>query len=434
MPSIITMVCVSFYSVVDSFFVAKFVSTNAMASVNIVLPYTNLVWGIAVMLATGSCAIVGMKLGEKKHREANEKFSLMSAFLLVFSVVLALLCVLFIDDIVRLLGASKLLFQDAKLYIFFLIITSPILMFKLYFEYYVRLDGKPQIALWTSVIGLILNIIFDYISVVHMHLGVLGASISTALSIFISMLIGLYYFTLGSSQLKFCRFRIDLHYIWKSMFNGLGEMLTEMSSGIVTVLFNLAVMKLAKEDGVAAMGVIMNIYYFFISVYMGISSGVQPVLSFNFGARNKTKIKEILKQSFVATAVSAILVFVCAQLGGDFIISWYVGDSAHVIELAEHGLRIFAFCFLFIGFNILVSGVYTAIGHGKVAALISVSRCVLFVIVALETLPKIIGIDGIWSAIPVSEFVTLGLSAFFFLSFIKNHYHNLHELQVENPS
>ncbi|MEG2908746.1 MAG: MATE family efflux transporter, partial [Erysipelotrichaceae bacterium] len=138
LPSILTMACVSFYSVVDSFFVANYVSTNAMASVNIVLPYTNLVWGIAVMLATGSSAIVGMKMGEKKYHEANQKFSFMTCFLLVLSSIMALICLFFIDEIVYLLGTSDLLFNDAKVYIFFLIVTSPILMIKLYFEYYVR--------------------------------------------------------------------------------------------------------------------------------------------------------------------------------------------------------------------------------------------------------------------------------------------------------
>ncbi|MEG1299763.1 MAG: MATE family efflux transporter [Erysipelotrichaceae bacterium] len=422
LPSILTMACVSFYSVVDSFFVANYVSTNAMASVNIVLPYTNLVWGIAVMLATGSSAIVGMKMGEKKYHEANQKFSFMTCFLLVLSSIMALICLFFIDEIVYLLGTSDLLFNDAKVYIFFLIVTSPILMIKLYFEYYVRLDGKPQLALWMSLVGLILNIIFDYVSVVHMNLGVLGASVSTALSIAISSLIGLYYFTLGKSHLKFCRFKLDMPYIIRSMFNGLGEMLTEMSSGIVVILFNISMMNQAGENGVAAIGVIMNIYYFFISIYMGISSGMQPVLSYNYGARNKKKMKEMLRQCFVATLVASILVFVIAQMCGNLIIEWYVSGSQNVIGLAEHGNRLFSFCYLFIGFNILVSGIYTSIGKGKVAALISLSRCVLFVLVVLKFLPDVIGIDGIWLAIPISELTTIALSTFFLYEFKKNYF------------
>ncbi|MEG2909827.1 MAG: MATE family efflux transporter [Erysipelotrichaceae bacterium] len=424
-PSILTMACVSFYSVVDSFFVANYVSTNAMASVNIVLPYTNLVWGIAVMLATGSSAIVGMKMGEKKQKEANQKFSLMTFFLLIFASLLAMICLFFIDEIVYLLGTSDVLFADAKIYIFFLIVTSPILMIKLYFEYYVRLDGKPQLALLMSVVGLILNIIFDYVSVVHMNLGVLGASLSTALSIAVSSIVGFYYFTFGKSHLKFAKFKIDFVFILRSMLNGLGEMLTEMSSGIVVILFNISIMMQAGEDGVAAMGVIMNIYYFFISIYMGISSGMQPVLSYNYGAVNKKKMKEMLKQCFVSILVASGLVFIISQLLGNLIIEWYVSGNQHVIALAEHGNRLFSFCYLFIGFNILVSGIYTAIGKGKVAALISLSRCVLFVMIVLKFLPDIIGIDGIWLAIPISELATILLSLFFLVEFKKNYFDSL---------
>ncbi|MEF9920910.1 MAG: MATE family efflux transporter, partial [Erysipelotrichaceae bacterium] len=206
------------------------------------------------------------------------------------------------------------------------------------------------------------------------------------------------------------------------MFNGLGEMLTEMSSGIVVILFNISMMNQAGENGVAAIGVIMNIYYFFISIYMGISSGMQPVLSYNYGARNKKKMKEMLRQCFVATLVASILVFVIAQMCGNLIIEWYVSGSQNVIGLAEHGNRLFSFCYLFIGFNILVSGIYTSIGKGKVAALISLSRCVLFVLVVLKFLPDVIGIDGIWLAIPISELTTIALSTFFLYEFKKNYF------------
>lgn len=420
-PSILTMICISFYSVVDSFFVAKFVSTNAMASVNIVLPYTNLVWGLAVMLAAGSSAIVGIRLGEKKHEEANRLFSFMAFFMLCVSVILAVICLIFMDDIVRLLGASELLFDDARLYIFVLIITSPILMFKLFFEYYVRLDGKPKVALIMSFMGLALNVILDYVMVESLGWGVMGASIATATSIFISMLIGIYYFTKGSSHLKFTKFKKDFVFIWHSIVNGSSEMLTEMSSGIVTILFNYSIMKYAAEDGVAAMGVIMNIYYFFISIYMGITSGSQPVISYNYGGKNTTKMKEIMRYSILSIGVSSVLVFLCAQIFGHGIISWYVGDSPHVIALADHGLKIFAFCFLFIGVNLFVSNLYTAISHGKVAALISISRTILFVLAALAILPRFIGIDGIWSAIPLSELVTLLMSGYFMIQFLRIH-------------
>ena len=179
--------------------------------------------------------------------------------------------------------------------------------FKLFFEYLVRTDGKPDVGMIMSLTGLILNVIFDYILVAVLGLGTLGAAWGTTLSITVSMLIGLGYF-LKYSHIKFCRPRINWKVLFKSCTNGSSEMLTEMSTGITTFLFNLIIMQYFGEDGVAAVTIIMYIYYSFIAVYMGIAVAAAPIVSYNVGSGNYEKIKETTRYSFITIAISSVLI------------------------------------------------------------------------------------------------------------------------------
>ena len=255
-PSVVTMVLVSFYSAIDSWFLAQYVSTNAMAAINIVLPYSNLIWGLAVMFTCGSCALVGIKLGEGKRSLANTYFTSMFWFLTGFTAIFAIVAYFNMDRIIYSLGSTALLFEDCKTYLKYMILGTPILAVKLFLEYYIRLDGRPAYSLVMSLTGFILNIVLDYYTIVVLGWGVFGASISTITSIAISTLMGLVYFKLYETNLKFTKFHWNKWYFIKSSFNGAGEMLTELSSGIVTIFFNIAIIKFAGEDGVKKMRVL----------------------------------------------------------------------------------------------------------------------------------------------------------------------------------
>ena len=392
-PSVVTMVLVSFYSAIDSWFLAQYVSTNAMAAINIVLPYSNLIWGLAVMFTCGSCALVGIKLGEGKRRLANTYFTSMFWFLTGFTAIFAIIAYFNMDRIIYSLGSTALLFEDCKTYLKYMILGTPILAVKLFLEYYIRLDGRPAYSLIMSLTGFILNIVLDYYTIVVLGWGVFGASISTITSIAIS--------------------------------NGAGEMLTELSSGIVTIFFNIAIIKFAGEDGVAAMAVNINIFYFLISIYLGIATGAQPVISYAYGAQNKKRLGEIIDHCKKAILFGSLAVFTLARFYGANIISWYIGDNQQVIDLAVHGFRMFSYCFIFLGFNIFIAGFYTAIGNGLIAGIISLLRSLIFVLAALFTLPSIIGINGIWLSVPFAELATMAISIVFYLMFVNSYFKKL---------
>lgn len=421
-PSVLTMIFLSFYTTIDGFFVSKYAGSDALAGINIVIPITCVIFGVSVMLATGAGAIIGEKLGQKKEQEANEIFSFISIVLLVFSIIFTFVGIIFLKEICIFLGSSTRLLKHVLPYAFVIFLGTIPMSFKLFFEYLVRTDGRPNIGMLMSLTGLILNVVLDYIFVALFDMGTLGAAWGTFLSITVSMLIGLGYF-LKYSHIKFCKPRLNWTVLFKSCTNGSSEMLTEMSTGITTFLFNLIIMKYFGEDGIAAVTIIMYIYYFFISFYMGIAVAIAPVVSYNVGSRNHTKIKETTRYSFITIALSSVLILAVSLLCGKQIIHLFV-DGGNVFTLTWDGLKLFSPVFLFIGLNVFLSGYFTALGNGVISALISSLRSLILVVVFILILPNIIGVSGVWITMPLAEATTIFIAIYLYQTYgkeLKNH-------------
>lgn len=421
-PSVLTMIFLSFYTTIDGFFVSKYAGSDALAGINIVIPITCIIFGVSVMLATGAGAIIGEKLGQKKEQEANEIFSFISIVLLVFSIIFTFVGIIFLKEICIFLGSSTRLLKHVLPYAFVIFLGTIPMSFKLFFEYLVRTDGRPNIGMLMSLTGLSLNVVLDYIFVALFDMGTLGAAWGTFLSITVSMLIGLGYF-LKYSHIKFCKPRLNWTVLFKSCTNGSSEMLTEMSTGITTFLFNLIIMKFFGEDGIAAVTIIMYIYYFFISFYMGIAVAIAPVVSYNIGSRNHTKIKEITRYSFITIALSSVLILAVSLLCGKQIIHLFV-DGGNVFTLTWDGLKLFSPVFLFIGLNVFLSGYFTALGNGVISALISSLRSLILVVLFILILPKFIGVSGVWLTMPLAEATTIFIAIYLYQTYgkeLKNH-------------
>ena len=407
-PSIMTMIFLSFYTTIDGFFVSKYAGSNALAGINIVIPVTCIIFGVAVMLSTGAGAIIGEQLGRNETKKANETFSFICLVLLVFSILFTVIGILFLKPIAVFLGTSEKLMEHVLPYALVIFIGTIPMAFKLFFEYLVRTDGNPKIGLKMSSAGLILNVLLDYLFVGVFGLGTLGAALGTVIAISASALIGLIYF-LKHSSLKFCKPKVDLSILLKSCTNGSSEMLTELSTGITTLLFNLIIMQKYGEDGIAAVTIIMYIYYFFISFYMGIAVATAPIVSYSLGANNKRKIKEVLKYSFITIGFTAVMILGILFVSGEFIIGLFV-NSGHVFDLTVSALAYFSPVFLFIGVNVFLSGYFTALGDGLTSAVISTLRSLVLVVVFLLILPMLIGVNGIWLTMPLAEVFTVLIS------------------------
>lgn len=404
-PSVLTMIFLSFYTTIDGFFVSRYAGSDALAGINIVIPITCVTFGVAVMLATGAGAIIGEHLGRGEMEQANRIFSFMCLVLLAFSVAFTALGVAFLRPIAVLLGSSERLMPHVLPYALVVFLGTVPMAFKLFFEYLVRSDGNSKVGLAMSVAGLVLNVGLDYLFVGVFGLGTLGAAWGTTLSITASALIGLVYF-LRFGNIRFARPKADAKVLLKSCTNGSSEMFTEFSTGITTLLFNLMVMKYFGEDGVAAVTIIMYVYYFFISFYMGIAVAVAPVVSYNVGAQNPAKIREMLRYSFRTIAVTAALILAASLLGGQAIIHLFV-QSGNVFDITWQALRLFSPVFVFIGFNVFLSGYFTALGNGLTSAVISLLRSLVLVVVFIAVLPLLLEENGIWLTMPFSEAATV---------------------------
>ena len=416
-PSILTMIFLSFYTTIDGFFVSKYAGSHALAGINIVIPVTCVIFGVSVMLATGAGAIIGERLGQKKEQEANEIFSFITLVLLIFSIVFTIAGIVFLKPICIFLGSSPLLLKHVLPYSFVIFIGTIPMSFKLFFEYLVRTDGKAKIGLVMSLVGLVLNVVLDYIFVALLHLGTFGAAWGTLLSIFVSMLIGFVYF-LKYSHIKFCKPKLNWSVLLKSCTNGSSEMLTEMSTGITTFLFNLIIMKFFGEDGIAAVTIIMYIYYFFISFYMGIAVATAPVISYNVGAGNEEKIRETTRYSFITIAITSLLILAISLLCGQQIIHLF-SKGGNVFALTWEGLKLFSPVFLFIGLNVFLSGYFTALGNGFISALISSLRSLIFVVLFILLLPHFLGAAGVWMTMPLAEALTIFIAVYLYRTYGK---------------
>ena len=411
-PSVLTMIFLSFYTAIDGFFVSKYVSSDALAGINIVIPITCIIFGTSVMLATGSGAIIGEKLGQKKQQEANEIFTFINIVLLLLSTLFTIFGIVFLKPICIFLGSSEKLLVHVLPYALVIFLGSIPMSFKLFFEYLVRTDGRSDIGMIMSSIGLVLNVVFDYILVAIFNLGTIGAAFGTLSSISISMLIGLVYF-LKFSNIKFTKPKIDWNVLLKSCTNGSSEMLTELSTGITTFLFNIIIFKYFQEDGVAAVTIIMNIYYFFISFYMGIAVGAAPIVSYNIGSKDYDKINETTRYSFITIIITAILVTAISYIFGKDIIHIFV-ENGHVFDITWYGLKIFNPIFLFIGFNVFISGYFTALGNGLLSAIVSTLRSLVLVVIYILVLPIFMEVTGVWLTMPLAELTTMFVSTYLY--------------------
>lgn len=410
-PSILSMVFLSFYTTIDGFFVSYAVGADALAAINIALPITSIIFGLAVMLATGAGAMIGERLGAGQKKEARNLFSFVSSVLLITTTVLTILGLILLKPLAKLLGSTERLDPYVIPYLAIIIMGTIPMAFKLFFEYMVRTDDHPKIALVTSTLGLVLNVVFDWLFVIVLNMGTIGAGLGTLFSIAIGTVMGLVHFLKGRN-IKYVKFKNEWKELGKSCSNGSSEMLSELAVGITTFLFNIIILSYYGEEGVAAVTIITYVYYFFVAFYMGLGVASAPKVSFSLGERNFDKIKTILRYAFITLLTFSSGIWAIAYFSASFTTSLFLheGDPS----LTIYGLKASSFVFLFAGFNIFLSAYFTAIGDGFASALISSLRSLLLVVPLVILLPLLFGAEAIWLTLPLADALTIFVSGFLF--------------------
>lgn len=406
MPSIIMMILMSLYTITDGIFISRYIGSNALSSLNIVFPVINIAIAISTMLGTGGNAIISKYLGEGKKEAANECLTLFVAVSILLSILILTITLIFLTPISRFLGASDILLSDCRKYLGYSIIFAPACMLQTIFQSYFVTAGKPTLGLVLTISAGITNVVLDYVFIARLDLGIKGAALATGIGQCIPAVVGLVFFIFAKNNLHFTKITLRFRELGMACYNGSSEMVTQLSIAIVTFLFNIVLMKIAGEKGVAAITILLYGQFLFNAFYLGFSIGISPIVGFQYGAKAKDKLKNIYKVSFIFVAVSSVILTIMALILTTPIMTIFTNDKK-TFELAAPAFRIFAISFLFSGLNITSSGFFTALSNGKISAIISFCRTLVFTVISLLFLPQLLGINGAWIAIPVAEFITL---------------------------
>ena len=416
-PSIIMMIFTSIYSVIDGLFVSNFGGKTALAAINIIYPFIMAVGALGFMMGTGGSALVGRLLGEGEKEKANKTFSLIVYTTAIAGILLSALAFLLVPTVSRLFGASGQLLDYCILYGRICFLSMPCFMLQNVFQCFFITAEKPRLGLDVVLSAGITNMVLDFLFVAVFGLGLKGAAIATVCGEIIGGLVPILYFAgRNHSLLRLGRTSFDAGSILKTCTNGSSELMTELSSSVVTVLYNTQLMKIAGENGVAAYSTIMYVNFIFVAIFLGYSLGSAPIISFHYGAGNHDELKNMRKKSLRLIAVWGIGMTIISHIFALPFARFFVGYDSELLAMTIHGFRIYAFVYLLNGFNIFGSSFFTALNNGMVSATISFLRTLVFEVICILLLPVFFGIDGIWSAVLVAEALALCVTSFFLIT------------------
>lgn len=416
LPSIVMMIFTSIYGVVDGLFVSNYVGKTAFAAVNLIMPFLMAISALGFMIGTGGSAIVAKTLGEGKKKQANEYFSMLVYLTLIGGIVLSALGILFSPLIARGLGADGALLTNCVLYARITLLSMPAFMLQNVFQSFFVTAEKPKLGLGVIVIAGVTNMVLDFLLVGVFQIGLAGAAFATVTSECIGGLFPILYFARkNSSLLKLGRTHFNGKIFLCACGNGSSELMTNLSSSIVNSLYNIQLMNLAGENGVAAFGTIMYVNFIFIAIFLGYSIGSAPLVSYHYGAGNHDELKNLFQKSLRLIGIWGLMLFILAQLIARPLAAIFVGYDADLFSMTQNVFRIYCIAYLINGFNIYGSSFFTALNNGLISAAISFLRTLVFQLAAVLLLPLLLGINGIWSAVAVAELLTLGLTVTFFV-------------------
>ena len=423
-PSIIMMVFTSIYGVVDGLFVSNFAGKTAFASINLVMPFVMILGGIGFMIGTGGTALVSKVLGEGKKEKANKIFTMMIIFTLLLGALLSVIGVFSMPWVADFLGATEEMMADCILYGRIVTGFTVAFMLQNVFQSFLIAAEKPKLGLLATVLAGVTNMALDAIFIIVFKWGVAGAAIATGLSQCVGGIFPLIYFSRdNSSLLHLTKTKLEIKPILNACGNGSSELMSNISSSVVSMIYNFQLMKYVGEDGVSAYGVLMYVQFIFVAIYIGYAIGCAPITGYHFGAQNHVELKNMLRKSAFLSAISGIVLTILAIVLSSPLAKLFVGYDEELYELTRHAFSLFSYSFLLAGFNIFTSSFFTALNNGAVSAAISFMRTLIFQTSSVLILPIFLGVDGIWWAITVAEVFAFILSLIFlFVKREKYHY------------
>ena len=418
LPTIFSSIFSSLYTTVDGIFVARFVDTDALSAINITMPLINMASALGMMFGSGGNALVARKIGEGKHQQAREDFSLLMAVACAFSVVLSILCFIFLDPLCRALGSDDALLHYCREYMIPVLISIPFAVFGMVFQLSFITVGRAGLGAFLNVLGGVLNIVLDWLFMGVFGWGLAGAAIATGIGYATPSVVGAIWFCTNRKQVLYVvRPKWRVRTIIDSCVNGSSEMVSVLAFSVVTVLFNRILMNLGGSDGVASLTIIWYAQGLFGGLFRGYINGISSVVSYNLGRGDKERLSKLFRISVWTLLIASAVVTAVSYLLGGAVVGFFAKGNELVEGIALHGFHIAATSFAMMAFNVFSSGWFTALNDGKTSAILSFCRTIVFMVLPVLVLPRIWGMDGVWLSLTVGEVLSLAMSIFYFAKY-----------------
>lgn len=405
LPAIGGMLIGALYIIVDGIFIGKGIGASGIAAINIAYPVITLGVALSMMFGIGGSTVISILQGQGKGNKAGNYLT--HIILLVFISYLGIVGATFkyFEEIIYFLGSNDSLFYMVKDY---LLTAVPFLLFfmlSIALNAVVRNDNSPNYAMFSMVIGTVINITLDWLFILEFGMGMKGAALATGVAQLISFLFLLGHFFRKKCQIKAKLVFIEPNSIKRILENGFSSFVMELATAIVILSFNKALMVHLGEIGAAAFGVISYVFYVFTMIFTGLAQGIQPIVSYNFGAKKRLRVREILTQGKKISLILSFIILISVCFKGDAMIGLF-NNEEELLLIATRGLLIYTSGIVFLGFNFVNISFFQSIEQPKVANILSVIRSLVYTLLGLAILPKFLGVDGIWLSLPFSDLMT----------------------------
>lgn len=414
-PVIFSMLFAASVSIVDGWFVGKYIGSAGLAAINIVMPILTLLWGINIMLVVGSTVSIGKQLGAEKYEMANYIFSKTIIGVTITNIVFSILAIIFEKEILVFLGATPEIMELAEDYYFYVILFTLFYGINLTISYFIRLEGRTAFVATGLILFVLGNIILDWLFIIKMDMGMKGAAFATSFAELFSTLFLLSHYFNRCCILKFSFKLKRWRRLMRSCYNGISEFITESAVGFVLMLFNLSLIKYIGLKGVVAFAIINYFLLLQYTTVTAIGDSMQPVLAINYGRKKWSRINAFICHAFkfsfsVGVFASIILFFYAEQISNFFITET---DTA-VHQIIREFAKVFWITFLLNGVTVNISTYFTATSRPRFAAIVSFCGGIIFPIISIKLLPLFFGTSGIYWALPLSQAVSFVLAGSLF--------------------
>lgn len=431
LPAIVGMLVNSLYNIIDRIFVGRGVGSIAIAATTVAFPLMLILMAVSMLIGIGATALISIRLGEQNKEDAEKIIGNATTMLIILPLIISIIYFLFADPILILFGASKEVLPYARDFTHIIMLGSFLGSASMGMNNFIRAEGNPRRAMYTQLLGTFINIVCNYIFIFKLGLGIKGSALATLTGQFFSAIWVVSYFFSDRSvvkiRLKNLRPRSTI--LSGIVAIGFAPFAMQLANSVQNLILNKTLMAYGGDMALSAMGIIMSVATLLFMPVVGLSQGAQPIIGYNYGAQQYDRVKETLKKAIIAGTCIALAGYLGIRLWPEQIVSLFSDGDAALTQLTSDAMLVFMLMFPILGFQIICSNYFQAVGKAVQSTILGLSRQVLLFIPLLLVLPHFWGIDGVWRTAPIAD----GLSVLLTAALIYFEMKKINELQSPVP-